>query len=329
MTVEMHSMYRFGHSMGLGWAPPGERLDFIALEIDGNGVSALGDSNQGDDPVMSYVTEVIKAKWEPGLEKMTYKEYVQTVKVPGDKRNEDIKGQQKALIGNFLQFLQESEHPQYQKAKKLYEDTVTKYVNPQTGKIEFKILPSVIALTERIKKACHHCITLRTIGKDREKIETAYNKVGIQFPRKAQMHPTEGMRFEIGPDVFSEAITGEKLLEARKEGEYILGQDNFKVWNENGERAGWSKMIPCSADAQFKGLKIVSIFADDNFRKGNVENPNEKNIGFPKDVYDRPTSWESRGVIGIHVNPLKAALNEQYLIRKVNKELQKRCFRPI
>ena len=50
---------------------------------------------------------------------------------------------------------------------------------------------------------------------------------------------------------------------------------------------------------------------------------------FPVDVYDHPTSWDSKGIIGIRVNAIKAALQEDYIVKKVNKELIKRGFQPL
>lgn len=331
-------MCTYGFSPSSSWSCAPTIPDFVSLELDGNGGSTLGESGKDIDLIMSYLAEVIKSKWSEDSERMTYKDWVQKVRYPGNKHDKTNKALHEAAVAKFLEFLEESNHPSYAKAREMYDAVAQKYLNPQTGKVDFQIFPCLIDLIQRLEKICRCSKTLRTFGKDGQKIAEGFTKAGIPMSKRVTMIPTIGMLVEGGNQ---EVITGPRLLETRQQEMALIGKDQFNLWQEHGGTASWGKEIPCVADALFKGKTFVTIFIDDNLKKlkkskeeGKEEqaDPNEPNIAYPKDVYGKPVSWRSPGAIGIHMNPLKAALDYEgglyhgYLRRKVNKEFAKRGF---
>jgi hypothetical protein len=201
-----------------------------------------------------------------------------------------------------------------------------KYVNPTTGKMELIILPAAIALIDRIKKVSLLVFMLSTFGPDGEKLVVAYDKCGIQISCRVKMHPEKGMQLVTEKGEAEEWITGEKLLETLLEKRYIFAQEDFEEWRRQGEKAGSSKIVHCSGNGRFKEKDFVTIFVDDNF-KNRIKT---KDIGYPKDVKNLPTNWNSRGVIGIPVpSPLRCALDPNHLVDLVNEGLKKRYFLPI
>lgn len=311
-----------------------EKVDFFNIQADGNGTSVLGDSTKTVDLIISYLAEVLKDRWAASAEKMTYKNWVQKILIPGNKRDKAIKAAQEKKIGTFLTDLKEWGHPSHAKAVGLCDAVAKEYLDPQTGKMKFKIFPAMINLIQRVQ-GCS-LVTLRTLGPDRTAISAGLTAAGIKMTQMAQMIQG-GMQFEGQEEVISGPRLLEVIQEKSKAGENIGGQDQFKFWSDNDSKAIYGKVIACVRDAKFKDKTFVTIFLDDNLEKPKpkdeekteMADPEALNIAYPKDVYDRPTSWNSRGIIGIRVNPIKAALDENYFIRKVNKALLDRGFKPL
>lgn len=86
----------------------------------------------------------------------------------------------------------------------------------------------------------------------------------------------------------------------------------------------------CVQDGIFQGKTVLTIALDDNLdidtHNDEPANPNARNIAFPLDIYGRATSWQSQGIIGIKVDTIRAALEENYLVDELNKELEKRGY---
>lgn len=228
----------------------------------------------------------------------------------------------------FKAFLNNLGYPLYKKTMYYYNELVANYVDPKTQKIKFKIFPAVIELVKELRKMAAITFTTRTFGKDGPVIGKGLTEVGIPMTQSANMTPNgmilKGTQTE---------ITGEAFLETIEQANTI-GQDDFDWWSKkNKEQAACSKIVLCVKDALFKGRIRVAVFFDDNLKTNNnpYPDPTERNIGFPKDIYGRnPVSWNNDpGIIGIKVNPAKAAIDKFYYIKKLNRELIKRGINPI
>jgi len=309
--------------------------DFVFLNWDLNGTVTLGDTTKNINEIVAEVAGEIKAKWDPDLSEMSFKDYIQKHAVTGDKYDHGIKEKQEAEIGNLLGRLKdlaklsEENLKLYQKASELYEKLAKRYLNPEKQRATLAPYPSVKVLIDKMQAMCLTTVTLRTFGGDGPLVAEEFSKSGIPMTRKATF-TEDGMQIE-GEDFVRK---GTDLLRSLQEMNTI-GRDQFQRWKDNDRKAGSGKRIYCVKDAKFEGKTVLSIFFDDNLKKRKKDSeikpadPQEQNIAFPVDIAGKETSWDDRGVIGIRVNPIKAALQDDYFVIKVNKQLIKRGFAPL
>ncbi len=304
------------------------KLDYVFFQMDGNGTTVIGDTTKEMNTLISEVAGVIKGIWDEHHPEMTYKDYIQKVVHPGNKHDKEVKVLQEKKIGSFLEYLGENNHPLHVKAFKLYQDLAKDYLDAETQSVKFTVFPSIMSLIHKVKSVCPFSLTLRTFGKDGPVIAKEFQKCGLEMKRHANM--IDG-GIQLGGE--EKVVTGPEMLKVLQE-DHTIGQDQVQHWFANGRTAGSGKIIPCVEDAQFENRNVVTIFLDDNVNipprtsenELPIADPAEPNIAFPQDIYGRPTSWHSRGIIGIKINPVKAALQEDYVVKKVNKELAKRGF---
>lgn len=304
------------------------KIDFLYIHVDGNGTAVIGDTTKKINTLIGEIAGAIEHEWALNQPKMSYKEYVQTILHPGNKYDTSIKALQEEKINTFITDLKETNHPLYEKAFTLYTDLEKTYLDQETQQVKFTIFPSVLHLIDKVKDNCLFSVTLRTFGFDGDVVGKEFSKCGVEMTRRADM-----INGDVKFEGESEITTGPHVLTNLQKANTI-GQDQVKAWFANGRQAGYSKLIPCVEDALFEGKVVVALFLDDNFKKQPKKtdqqikpaDPKEVNIGYPKDIYGRATSWDSKGIIGIKVNTIKAALNKDYLVNKVNKQLAKRGF---
>jgi hypothetical protein len=305
--------------------------DFILLNLDLNGTVTFADTTKNVNEIIYEVAGAIFSCWN-GSARMSYKDYIQKVRFPGNKYQKDIKEKQEEEIGKFLLYLEEKASTSaeraklYHEASVLYRKLAEKYLHPATERAVFTPFDSVFKLIQTIEKRCLYTCIIRTFGNDGPLIAAAFKEKGITLDRTA-IFSSAGMQLSDQTTV----LNGEKLLESILETNR-LGKDHVQEWFNNDRKAESGKRIYCVSDSHFKGRTIISIIFDDNLKK--IKNdlpadPQEQNIAFPIDVYGRPVSWNAKGIIGIRVNPIKAALDENYFVKKVNKALSKRGFTTI
>lgn len=309
-----------------------QKIDFISFQCDGNGPATLGDSTKKINPLISLVSENIIGLWDPTQEPCSYKHYIQNVRYPGNKYTPQVKKQQEEAIGRFLEDLKTFQHPSYKAAQELYENLAKNHIDPDTQSVSFAPPQALVQLLAAMQKTCPFAFTLRTFGPDGPVIAEEIHK---KFPNMTIERQAEFSQLGLSLSSEQTALKGKELFQTLLSG-HILGHDNFAEWSQNNKKASFGKRVYCVQDALFEGKTVVTIFLDDNLKKQPRDtqehlpaNPDEENIAFPIDIYNRPTSWQDKGLIGIRVNPVKAATNDHYLIDKINKELKKRCFAPL
>lgn len=306
------------------------RPDHVFFQFDVNGTITLGDSTKNMNTIVSEVAGVIIGKWSDNHPEMTYKEYVQKILYPGNKYDKEIKKLQEEKIGNFIDDLKETGHPLHDNAFQLYKGLADQYLDPVTSQVKFTVFPSIIKLIRKVELLCPYSITLRTFGDDGAVVAREFGKEGITLSRHAKM-----IRGDMQLEGEQEIKTGPELLKALQKA-HIVGRDQVEDWFAGNKTAASGKVIPCVEDARFEGKTVVTLFLDDNLTKRpkstdtDWADPKEPNIAFPKDIHGRNISWnQSKGFIGLRIDPVKAALDEDYVIRKVNKQFVKRGFAPL
>lgn len=337
--------------------------DFLIV-ADINKTVTLRDSikDEDNDVFSSQLTEYFKDFWDQSQKKCSYKEHVQQFLFPGDKRDPEIKKLQDVKINTFLKYLSDSQSPLYPKAKKLYDALKERYWDQKNQSVKSDVFPSFFNLVAAVNLIGRCSVMLPTFGQDGKKIaaelkkskliEVKFGEInfakmveggGLQFESKSEVKGDK-LKFESksevedgGPLFESKIVTGKELLK-RLRGKITIVEVPFLLWIKNKKAAGFSKIVPCVMDAQYKGRPFFTMFFDDNFEKikktdgkGKIlgakiipAEAREKNIAFPKDIYGRPTSWDSPGVFAIAVKTVNAALRPNYFIDKACNELEKR-----
>lgn len=301
--------------------------DHVFFQFDVNGTITLGDKTKNMNTIVSEVAGVVFGKWDVNHPEMTYKEYVQKILFPGNKHDKEIKKLQEEKIGRFIDDLKSANHPLHEKAFSLYEALAKDYLDPETNQVKFTVFPSVIKLIKMVEKTCSYSITLRTFGGDGGVVAEEFAKHGIILCRHAKITP-QGMQLQ-GEE---EIKMGPELLKTLQKS-HTIGQDQVDIWFAGKKTGASGKVIPCVEDGRFEGKTVVTLFLDDNLTKRPKSSdpqwadPNEANIAHPQDIYGRQTSWNvSKGFIALRIDPVKAALNEDYILNKVNKQFVKRGF---
>lgn len=298
-------------------------IDHIFLQIDGNGTVVIGDSTKKVNTLLSEVAGAIFAKWDEANPEMSYKDYIQKVLYPGNKYDHAIKKLQEEKLGRLLEELQEQNHPCYPEAAALYGKLAESYLDEATGSVKFTIFPSMLKLFKKVNEACRCSLALRTFGPDGPVIAEEFRKNGIAMQREATMI-NEGMKLNGSQEV----VTGDALLQTFEQ-EHIACRDIVDEWFSHNREAAHGKVIPCLKDGNWNGKRVLTIFLDDNLNKQSSADPKEKNIAWPRDIRGRPASWDDQGIIGIRINSVKAATDEDYMIKKINKQLLKRGINPL
>ncbi len=318
----------------------GIRPDFISIQCDVNGTLVLADTTKGINTLISEVAGQAIYKWDKDHPAMSYKEYIQTVVFKGDKYDPTLKKQQEEKLSHFLEFLTEENHALKESVLHLYHKLAITYLDPKTNRVNFTLFPALVELVKKINLVCASTFTIRTFGHDGVAIKNEFNAVAQQgaFGKKSFELHQQGKFKELGLQMEGETEirTGEKLFRTLQETN-ILGQDDVQNWFNHKREAAAGKLVYCAEDGKFEGRNVLTIFLDDNLslpkeektNEHNPANPHEQNIAFPVDIYGRPTSWKSRGVIGVRVEPTKAAVNKNYLIEIINQELIKRGYAPL
>lgn len=310
-------------------AMPQPTLPNFLVVSDVNNTVTFYESAKGkkNNPFISQITEKITEIWAENLPKMTYKEYIQKVVIPGNKDDKVIKEKQEQKIGNFFADLDRSKHPEiYEKAIQIYQDLEKQYWDKETDSVKFDLFPSFFHLIDTLKTYGQCSVTFQTLGFDGDRLAEELQKLGWKAPQRATMVTGGGLQFA-GEN---EIITGPELLRRLQMGTTIV-QVSFKDWKAHNTEAAFGKIVPCVADGMFDGRPFFTLFIDDNLRKPAKTNtdsenadPKEKNIAYPRDIYGRPANWNSKGIMGLTINTVKAALNIKYITNKMYKHFAKR-----
>lgn len=153
--------------------------DFLIVS-DVNRTVTIVDSIKDEDSnvFLSQITEGIRGQFDADAPCQSnieapvrsYKELVQKVLVPGDKRNEVIKKMQNRKINNFLRDLDSSCSPLYRHVSKLYKDLKKNYWDKETKSVKVDIFPSFFNLVNAVNLIGRCSIMLPTFGEDGETI---------------------------------------------------------------------------------------------------------------------------------------------------------------
>lgn len=287
----------------------------LLIHFDINGTLTLKDSTKtakdgkkvsNEYMILSALAESTAAIWDPNYPNMPFKDYVYTVLAPGDKNDAEVKEKRQNIIANFLPWLEEHHHPARFKVRHEY-DLLRKYQNMSES--EFKVFDSFYTLIQKlIELDIPHTIILRTFGNDLnqviDEIEHNPRELKIKFGTLINLKETS-VTVEKANTLFHTFLNSL---------EHIAVQDDWAKWAKDYEYAQSGKPFMYDSTGCL-GRKNLSLFFDDKIT-GKMQD-----IVNPIEVSGKPTATKLKGRLTFHVNTTKAAIDEQYFVKKVLKAL--------
>ncbi len=285
----------------------------LLIHFDINGTLTLKDSTKtakdgkkvsNEYMILSALAESTAAIWDPNYPNMPFKDYVYTVLAPGDKNDVEIKEKRQSIISNFIPWLQKNNHPAFFKVQYEYEKLI------RTFPFELDIFNSFYTLIQRLNELkIPHTIILRTFGSDLEstikEIENNERIPGIRFARIIHLKNAPLTEQKVH-DLFMNFLTLSN---------FIAVQDDWHKWSKDGEMGRSGKPFIYDSTGTFI-KKTLSLFFDDKITG------EEKDIINPLDISGSCAPTQIlKGRMLFPVNTTKAALDEEYYIRKVLKGL--------
>lgn len=257
--------------------------------------------------LLSALAEKSIHQWSQEQEPMSYKEYVDTVLAPGDK------ALQREIVKNFLSFLEQSDYPHRTAVIETYQQMMEK----MEGRY---LIPSFVKLIKKLQTdKVDFRIILRTFGGDIRigKVTEEIDKILDGSRISHWGHFRNGVLTIKNHEQMESTI--EKVDEIyrffRDTQGHIAIQDDWKMWNDDGERGRSGK--PFIFDPE--DGEVLSLFFDDNI---NPEPESEFNIVQPLTVDGRQVSVDSYLNKNIYVaDVIQAILDDDFFVDLVNDSL--------
>lgn len=290
----------------------------LLLHFDINGTLTLKDSTKttkdnkqisNEYMLLSALAESTVAVWDPHYPKMPFKDYVYNVLFPGDKNDPAIKAERQATISQFIPWLKEHHHPAFFKVQHEYQELIRRFTDIHTNRLELEIFDSFYTLINKLQEMkIPFTIILRTFGKDLEdtvkEMENNPRQIPIKFGSRIDMKDLT-LTDNKAQALFLNFIYGLK---------HVAIQDDWTKWSRDQERGRSGK--PFMFDPNATVSDTLSLFFDDKITG------DEKDIINPINLAGTPASTkELKGRYIFPVNTTKAALDEQYYVKKVLKAL--------
>lgn len=287
----------------------------LILHFDVNGTLTAKDTSKklsDDHMIIALLAENTIGQWAPSQADMSFKDYVYTQLHPGDKSDPNLKLTRQKAVGSFLNWLLNNEHQLSDKVFGQFLAIRAKY-SDDDGKVKFSIFTSFFVALQKLRELnIAFTVVLRTFGTDLEDVvdEIQKHPSGVQFTNlctfKEDVLKRQFGVFESGKftgNAAEETVTKtDKIFKLFAQGDHFAVQDDWKKWNQDGERSRSGKpFIVDSSDTQY-----FSIFFDDNI------------TGEDQDIISLcDIASGSTQSTAIRVDTLNAMLNDQYFINKI------------
>lgn len=299
----------------------------LLLNFDVNKTLVLKDSSKGmngDEMLISILADEAVDRWDDTHDPMSYKDYVHTILLPGDKSNQALKKQREEVIRHFLEWLEEKRHPTRERVLALRDRIKEKFTDPHTQQIKFAVFGSFFALLKKLRENnIRFVLILRTFGNDLKDVaeEVSNHPSGVKFTRWGKFSHKQ-LQLEESESIVKAKKIFKTFLNSQ---EHFAIQDNWKEWNSDQERARSGKPFIYDASGRWHDICNLSIFFDDNFSA-----EEERDILNPIEIAETAvSSKELKDRLLFKVNPVQAILEDDYYIKLVNQSLSKHGYEAI
>lgn len=278
----------------------------LILNFDVNQTLILKDTakNAGMEYFLrSILAEQTMDYWDESYERMSFKNYVEKVLLPGDKSNKELKKAREAQIFGFLDWLKIHEHPA---EKRVFEE-----YNEFKARAHEEVFESFYKLISKLKEQnIQFLVVIRTFGNDIEEITSKISQRDPSIEFKKGKFTDKTLSIEEEDSIGEIKKIFERIVNSAT---HLAIQDNWNEWNQDQGRARSGK--PFFYDAS--NPLYLSLFFDDN-----LDYDPEKDIIAPILIDGSLQSTvDLKDSLLFQADPREALFNEDYYIKKVNQAL--------
>lgn len=277
----------------------------VIIHLDINGTIMAADLVQGKTGKIAVTQEFAKKTvgvWHPGLPEMRYQDYVEQHVIPGLEADQSIKKQRRELYLNFMNMIQESQHPSLERIQQNYNNLIGILKQQQDP-----LYPSFWRLIDWAQRSSHDVrVIFRSFGKDIPEVIKLLEDKGHSLTNTFCYENGQLYRgyFEDTDFVKDKACHDLSQTFAHK---FNAIKDDWKLWNNNQEQETYAKPFH-----YIEG--VISMFFDDNAK--------EKQIIAPKGfTLHNGTSLKTEDLLNtghiVAVSPLKAMIQPDYFVKKI------------
>lgn len=289
-----------------------QAIEKLILNMDVNKTLVAVDpaSNQSVEQVINAIcAEQFAYKWIPELPvAISYQHYIENYVFPGPSFDQELKKKRRALIHQFVDFVQETHHPLEKQVVEAYRTLNTKL----QGAFVF---PSFLKLIAQLKaQGMQYCIILRTFGNDMEAVASCITNAFPDDYFFARGYYQNGNLCLSDKDacIFFDNPMDAYLFFKSAPGHLAI-KDDWKFWNDHNENREFSKKFLINPDDQ----EILSLFFDDNIKENsdsssNIVDPIDIRTGMHLDI---STLVDQKRIF--RVNTFQAIMDEHYFIDRV------------
>lgn len=277
----------------------------LILHFDINRTLIFSDAVQkqsSEEVIVNGLADRLVYCWDENiLEPINYTNYVKTHLYPNPEKTREVKLKQKETTTRFYKFLEETKHPLYPEAKRLYDRAKVALANQKT-----LVFPSFYKFIDFLHgQNIPYTLVLRTFGTDIEDVAEELNdRLGSDFL-------TRFLKFSEGK-LLSEGTEIDFYSTLKSSDRHIAIQDDWSWWFQHGEHYQYGKPFPVDkADGS-----IRSLFFDDN-ASFNPQYP-ETNIVAPINVSNHESLSLEEMIDQKYLFPvdsLEALCDEEYFIK--------------
>lgn len=283
----------------------------LILFFDINGTMFMGDTAKGESlrvTALKSIAEKHVAVWDEALsaKTATFKDFVEKILAPGEKRDERVQQLRQHHYDNFIAFLTARKHPLLATVKSDFDLIMTN--------LDGSPIPrSFIKMVDHLNRSnIPYTIVFRTFGDDLAEVKAVLAEklnLTLSFDAKffdGKLHSQQGGVIE----------SPQAMLDTLQPGMHGAWSDNFKDWQAAKQYCTGGKPYPLTRS----GDKVVMI-CDDNVSKeiiriveANENHSRERQQQIQAELIDQ-------GLI-VSVDSYEVCINENYFIEKIAKVYQ-------
>lgn len=251
-------------------------------------------------------------RWDDEHPPMSYYRYVYEVLFPGHRSDIPLKKKKIAALSNFLNVLEERNHPFYPEAMRRYH--LAKEIVNSSKRLVVSSFYKLLDFLE--EQPLTYTIVLRSFGHDLDRVKAEIEAYTPLCFSPSKLNYKQGI-------LHQEGSICDHPFKLFVESRALAIQDDWKWWNSHDENGAYGKPMPIDES------QALSLFFDDHIEidqspKYNIVAPYNLKTGAPLNTY--PLTCQHRLA---RVDTLAAIIDPAYYTTLVKQALYLKSFRPV